>query len=275
MIITRKGAVMIELKKHEYNLVRPILEQTPFNTLMAEAVAGAMAPGRIYADRREQPRSCLISHSYGMSFLLGYSDDKDYRERLPEYLRNSGKERRSAEMLQVYPEKWSDLLNSLKSAGEVKEWGRVNFTFREERFPVREAPSKGKPETVMIDRHIFENFQGTVIPKFFWNSAEEFLEKGAGFCVKDNGSGKAAGIAFSSCLWPPFLEIGVETAKEHRGKGVAFKACRRMIAFCLENHLEPVWSCKKENTPSFQLALKLGFEEKCSHPYYELPFTPA
>lgn len=261
---------MNELEPREFHRAASIVKQAPFNVLMAEAVLDGEVPGRVFTDRLDRPRSCYIRHRYGMSFVVGSSPDASWRGELETLFTGSGEAGRSTEMLQVFPPAWSgELMSPLVSAGEVWEWGRVNFLFK----GAGAGGGRKEPEhpgIVRIDRGILDGFTGTVVPGRFWNSEEQFLRKGVGFCLLDPESGAPASIAFSSCLRPPFLEIGVETAEAFRGKGYAFEVSRKMVRFCLENGFVPVWSCKKENTGSFRLALKLGFEEHFTLPYYEV-----
>lgn len=66
-------------------------------------------------------------------------------------------------------------------------------------------------------------------------------------------------------------EIGVETRPEYRRRGYAWVAAARLIGECLGMGLEPVWSCRKENRGSYELACSLGFEPTIDIPYYRLP----
>jgi RimJ/RimL family protein N-acetyltransferase len=116
---------------------------------------------------------------------------------------------------------------------------------------------------------MFETMQGAVIPRNFWNSAQEFVAKGVGITVKCNG--EPVSTAYSAFIHSPFLEIGIETSAFHRGKGYALMACAALIDHALCRGFEPVWSCRFENLGSFLLAQKLGFEPVRQIPYYLLP----
>ena len=66
------------------------------------------------------------------------------------------------------------------------------------------------------------------------------------------------------------LEIGIETNNEFRRKGFAELVCCKLIDFCISNKYEPIWSCRLENTGSYMLAQKVGFEVAYKKPYYRL-----
>ena len=79
-----------------------------------------------------------------------------------------------------------------------------------------------------------------------------------------------ASTAYSAFVAPGILEIGIETSPLYRQKGYALKVCQQLIDYCLQNKLTPVWACRLENSASYYLAQKLGFEPSLYLPYYRL-----
>ena len=79
-----------------------------------------------------------------------------------------------------------------------------------------------------------------------------------------------ASTAYSVFLHDDKLKLVIETVEEFRGKGFAQRSCSGMIDYCIANHYEPVWACKLENTGSYHLAQKLGFEPVLEIPFYRL-----
>jgi RimJ/RimL family protein N-acetyltransferase len=123
-------------------------------------------------------------------------------------------------------------------------------------------------EVVKTDAKVFSAMPGSVIPARFWNSADDFLSRGKGFSLLHNG--EIASTAYSAYVLEDKLEIGIETVEKYRGMGFAFIVCKRLIDYCIESDLTPVWSCRHENTGSYNLALKLGFEPVLYRPFYRL-----
>jgi len=115
---------------------------------------------------------------------------------------------------------------------------------------------------------MFGNMQGSVIPARFWNNANDFSDRAVAFSVVEGE--QVAVTAFSAFVIGHQLEIGIETAEDFRGKGYALAVCSALIDYCLEHDFIPVWGCKLENTASFQLARKLGFEPTVYWPFYRL-----
>lgn len=262
---------MIELKVEDYHLATGLLQQVPFNTLFAQSVIQGRNPGRVFVDRPEQPGACYIASAYGMSLLCGESKDPFFRDALIGYLRNERQQRSQQEWLQVHPDSWNDLLSSLAETGKIEEHTRVNFTFNpsNHRSLTEQLRSEvQQPEIVTVNKDIFNQFDGSVIPRYFWKEAEQFLTAGAGFCVIEHG--RPAALAFSAYRIEGTLEIGIETAEQARGKGYAIQACCALIRYCMDQGLEPVWSCRRENEGSYRLAQKLGFIPSVRIPYYLL-----
>ena len=109
----------------------------------------------------------------------------------------------------------------------------------------------------------------SVTPRAFWRDAAQFLAHGGGLCAQREGT--VGAIAFSSFRFDRTLEIGIETRPEHRGQGLALAVAIALIRRILAAGLEPIWSCRQENTASLVLAQRLGFVVTRQLPYYRLP----
>ena len=108
-----------------------------------------------------------------------------------------------------------------------------------------------------IDETLFDGCTGKITPYFSWDSKEEFLQKGAGFCVTHGD--RPVAWAFSASVGGEEIDIGVETLPDYRRLGLAAKAAKAMIAYCLGENKRPVWACSSENEGSRRLAEKVGF----------------
>lgn len=282
---------MIELKKEMFQNLIITLQEADINTLFAMSVLERKVDGKIFADDSTSPASFYLQHPYGMSLLYGENGNEEFYGELKLHLLNSDKCRKRAEWLQVYPaalySKMETLLgdNLIKKGAEepysdpsaaevhkVLEYQRINFTFRKEKYlAFRRSLSNEHAEIISMTEDIFNQLAGNVVPKYFWDNYYDFEKNGIGFTLllKDR---IPASTAFASCVIDRKLEIGIETGAEYRGSGFAARVCARLIDYCLENGLEPVWSCNSGNMGSRKLAGKLGFEECKRIPYYRLPF---
>jgi len=274
---------MILLDRGEYEKVTEALRAVTINNLFARSVLEKIIKGSVYVDNTEHPETFYISHPYGMSLLFGKTDHVDFNARLRDYALNTFKIRDRYEWLQVFPEAWNQTLAELfadkmvkskdntgkDNNNKIEENTRVNFKFNREKY--LDFKSKNPPTSYKIvrtNKEMYENMQGSVIPKYFWRDAEHFCKDGTGFSLiyKD----RVDSTAYSAFILDNKLEIGIETIADTRGKGFAASACAALIDYCLENDYEPVWACKLENAASYHLAQKLGFEPTFYIPFYRL-----
>lgn len=266
-----------------YDRLMEPLRKVTVNDLFAWSVIERHVSGRVYVDDLNDPRTYYVVHPYGMSLLFGDWRNKDFNDGFRDYALNRNLARDSPEWMQAFPCSWDGVLGELfegrivrasSSAGE-KEGGiielntRVNFRFSQDKY----LSLRGQGETRDVrlsrtDKRDFSEMKGSVVPYYFWNNADHFTEEGVGFSLF--WCGRLASIAFSSYVHADQLEIGIETVEGYRSRGFARLACSALIDYCLENNLEPVWSCRLENTASYRLALSLGFEPVLELPYYRL-----
>jgi hypothetical protein len=289
-IIPFSGRPMQILDSADYEHISNMVQNIPFNTLFIRVILQGRVKGTIYVNDWLNPDVCLAFHPYGMLLLSGRIDNAGFNHELKDFLLNTYFPRPL--WLQVYPPDWSNLLSSLLGDRLVKypsssdyaeserEFGllnrknvvettRVNFTFNPHKY-FGSPLIKMQPglKIIRINAHLFETMPGTVIPRYFWNSFEDFLRGGLGFSVlKDD---ELLSTCCSAFAIDNFYEIGIQTVPGKQGKGYAELACRAYIDYCLAQGYEPVWSCRKENLGSYKLALKLGFEPTLELPYYSL-----
>lgn len=275
---------MIRLSENSYAKAVNPLHKVPFNTLFAQAVVYGYVSGSVYVDDLDGPTTFYISHPYGMSLLVGSSENETFNTALLSYLLNTNKARDGNEWLQVYPEEWNakfeqilgtrlikykddnERMETNKDSHKIVEYARVNFEFNKSKFKKTEIPLNCK--IVQTTRDLFNGLDGNVVPKHFWDSETKFLKTGFGFSLVCKN--QTASTAFSAFKIDDQLEIGIETEESFRRKEYALHVCSSLIEHCLENGLEPVWACNKTNKGSFRLAQKLGFEPTRILPCYRL-----
>jgi RimJ/RimL family protein N-acetyltransferase len=271
---------MILLEKEHYGKIIQSLRSVSINHLFARAVVEKRKAGKIYVDNAYKPETFYVIESYGMSLLFGNWKNIDFNIQFKDYALNKKQIRNSYEWMQTFPDEWNETLSDLfgdsliKSADNTQETGvielntRVNFKFSHEKYKKIQKKSFENVEIRKTDAEIFKKMPGTVTPKYFWDSEDDFLKKGVGFSLFYDK--QLAATSFSSCIIENILEIGVETVAEFRGKGLAEIVCYPLIDYCIENNYVPIWSCRLENIGSYKLAPKVGFEVAYQKPYYRL-----
>lgn len=218
-----------------------------------------------------------------MTLLLGDTNQADFNEQFKIYALNENNKRSTMEWMQTYPDQWADKLNEIfgerliepakpdltNEKGIIELHTRVNFKFDRAIYRVKKI-EQYDPDIAIVatDRQQYGEMRGTVIPKNFWDSEDDFFENGMAYSLLYKG--QLASMAFSSYKFDNQFELGIETHPEFRGKGFAELACAALIEYCLDNNYEPIWACRKDNRGSYQLALKLGFQPVIELPYYRL-----
>jgi GNAT superfamily N-acetyltransferase len=274
---------MVLLDKKDYDKVTNYLTQIGINNLFARSVIEKKIAGKVYVDKTANPKTFYVVHPYGMSLLFGDSQNKDFNQKLLDYSLNLNCIRDKHEWLQAYPNDWDKVLSGLynnrmirsEKNQEKEEIGiielntRINFSFNREKYYSNKRMIIPKDcQIVRTDKEIYEKMNGSVIPSYFWDTADDFVNNGIGFSLFCNN--KLATTAYSAFVHDDKLELGIETIPEYRGKGFAQITCSALIDYCIENNYEPVWACRLENIGSYKLAEKLGFEADKKIPYYRL-----
>jgi GNAT superfamily N-acetyltransferase len=272
---------MLLLDKNQYDTVLGPLKKVSINHLFARSVAENHVTGKIYADNFKNPSSFYIVHPYGMSLLFGNGENEGFNHKLKMYMQNTEGIRDRVEWMQAYPGAWNSLIkNSLRNVlvepgkrtheKSIEVHTRANFSFNPAKYRSFKTTLKTVDlHVVRTDKELYEKMNGIVVPKYFWDNADDFCKKGVGFSLIVGN--KTACTAYSAYIFENLLELGIETLPEHRGKGFALYTCSALIDYCIENNFEPVWSCRLENKPSYRLAQRLGFEPTVTLPYYRLP----
>ncbi len=264
---------MIQLQPNDYFKVTDILNAVQFNNYFARAVVLHHIKGKIYVDRTENPRVFYIYHPYGMSLLLGDYTSIDFKNDFRNYCLNTDENRDKADWLQVYPFEWNAVIEEIANSTSmvVELYERVNFKLNREKYDTfRKTIELKNWEIVATTAEVFESMPGTVVPRFFWDSAMDFVKNSKGFTLfVDN---QPVSTAFASFLIGDILEIGIQTVDGLYGKGYSALSCCKLIDYCIENNFEPIWSCKKDNIGSVKLAQKLGFEVVRIGTYYKINY---
>jgi hypothetical protein len=271
---------MTLLDHNEYEKALEPVKQVKINHLFARAVIEKHVEGPVYVDDINNPKTFYVVHPYGISLLFGETENEAFNQNLLEYILNIYKKRLKCEWLQAWPESWNKKLTALlgnkmvKSTDnvenpKVEENTRVNFKFNKEKYlHFKQKNLTQKFDIRRTDKEMYAQMDGTVIPKYFWRDADHFRDNGIGFSliIADN----AVSTAYSAFIFEYKLEIGIETKADFRAKGFAMYVCAALIDYCIKNDYEPIWSCKFENTASYLLAQKLGFEPTVYIPFYKI-----
>ena len=234
---------MKKLSESSYDKVIKAISPLSPGAVYPLSVAGKIQSGDVYVSES----SFFIWHYCGFASLTGGCTAKEADE-IYEMMK-SGKRRL---VLFSDDEKTVSLFSGKP---DIVTERRFFYKFDPERFAEYPLPD-GTGICALTSGNIGD-ITGRITPAFSWESSDEFLRKGKGFCVTD--CGKILSWAFSAAVSGAQVDIGVETDENYRGKGLVSAAASAMIKHILSEGKEPVWACHSENAASRRTAEKLGF----------------
>ena len=273
------------LEKEDYNRLDEPLCQVTINNLFARSVVEKKVTGKVFVDDKSNPKTFYVVHPYGMTLLFGNSSNRSFNESFRQFALNNNNTRKKVEWMQAFPASWDSVLSQLfkgfmvKSADTRKKFDnkfvelntRVNFQFNMDSYLLLPKQNHDPDiAIVQVDRQMFRDMKGLVVPSNFWDSEEDFLKNGLGYALIYKG--ELASMSFSSYWFDDQFELGIETKENFRGRGFAELVCRAIIDHCIKNNYNPIWSCRLENIGSYKLAQKLAFEPTITLPYYKLGY---
>ena len=230
------------------------------NTVYPMAIAEGMQQGDIYTDDMEKQQYALFWHESGFAYLSGDPKPGDLNAVYALMKNESGNNPRRF-VLETNDE---PVAAFFREKEDIEEHPRYGFRLKKLQ-PVEEIPKEY--ELREIDEALFSRIEGRVVPMNFWNSSEEFLTRGRGYCLIKNG--EVASVAFSAAVSSRQIDIGIETKEAHRRKGLAVIVAKKMAEYVLSIGKEPVWDCDAANAGSRATAERVGFEVVSQYAYFK------
>lgn len=99
---------------------------------------------------------------------------------------------------------------------------------------------------------------------FGFSSAEDFMERGFGYCAFENE--KMICIASTGAVCSKGIEVQINTHEKYRGQGLASATGAALIIECLEKGIDPNWDAATEISAG--LAKKLGYLPESEYEMY-------
>ena len=120
-----------------------------------------------------------------------------------------------------------------------------------------------KPIDVALAAQFRQDAKGCVDLSAF-DSAEDFVTRGVGFCLPIGEDVVAA--AYSSLVCSQGIEVSVFVEQKYRECGIATALASKLALYCLERGWEPHWDAA--NLESCKLAEKLGYRRSGAYTAY-------
>ena len=250
------------IKLTDYGKIEHLLDQIKIEKVYPLSILEGIQKGEIYADNDETPTAALIWHYCGFANILGAYDERFIEETMK--MMQDPPEGHSGRMA-LQAENDCRLKVMILKTPMVAGYERFVFEFTGEKDIVTQTQGTGLKE---ITADNYELMRGRIVPTFSWENKEEFIKNGFGYCVIQDGQMLAC--AFASGISKDYVDIGVETAEECRGKGYGKIVSAAMVKETLRRGKIPVWDCDTRNEASMKLACSVGFEIAGTHPWYTI-----
>ena len=229
------------------------------------SIAEGFQSGDIYVNDGDDPEAALFWHYCGFGYISGKASEEFLSEAYVKM--TSGIDRRLVlitaddDVISFFCDK--DVLMDSRAeytylpkenSGAIAETGNAGIEAEMENAGVVVAADF---QIEQIDAGNISKIEGRIIPSFSWESPEQFLEEGFGYMALDRG--QVCAVAFSAAVSSDEIDIGVETAEDHRRMGLAAMLADRMCRHITGLGKKPVWAHSISNKGSMNTALKCGF----------------
>jgi RimJ/RimL family protein N-acetyltransferase len=267
-----------ELQTNEIERIRPLYRALAHHVVIDSVIEGN-TPGRVLVDDPNHPAVACLWNRMDAIMLAGTPHLGEFNRDLVRVIQLDwavDARRRHIPFFHWYfwPLTWSCLLGEIFAPAALEEVGRVFCGWRKSQVDWQFSPPAdgtihdlderllGSTELANLDRVV-----GWILS--FWHSVPSFASGGVGSCLLIDGE------IVSWCL-PVFaggrrIELGVETAPAHRGRGYATLVAAACVERCLALGLQPVWQCDRSNHASTTVAQKVGFSPRFEYDILRLP----
>ena len=249
-------------KLTDYRKINHLLDHIRIEKVYPLSILEGIQKGEIFVDDDEIPTVALTWHYCGFANILGAYDERFIEETMK--MMQDPPEGHSGRMA-LQTENDCRLEDMILKTPMVARYERYIFEFAGEKNSI---PQTQATELKEIRADNYELMKGRIVPTFSWENKEAFIKNGFGYClIKD---GQMLACAFASGISKDYVDIGVETAEECRGKGYGKMVSAAMVKETLRRGKNPVWDCDTRNEASMKLACSVGFEIAGTHPWYTI-----
>ncbi|MFX0097493.1 MAG: GNAT family N-acetyltransferase [Candidatus Hodarchaeota archaeon] len=275
--------MIFELKKDAYEKVREIFKPLEFN-LITRAVIEGTSPGRIYVDDVTDPRTAFMCTVEGY-YLAGNEHSSTFNMALGRLIReriftgDTVREDERSISLCVYPSSWESKLDVIFMDRTPIEVIRRHYIYAKKKSSWEKRVS-GDFSVQRIDEGFLKR-KDLEIPdhivswiKTNWDTIEDFLQKGFGFCTLHDK--EVVSWCIADCVSGNACEVGIRTIPDYRRQGLATLTVSATVRYCLSHGFTAIgWHCDEDNLGSIGVAEKVGFERERDYIFYTYMFDEA
>ncbi|WP_102272215.1 GNAT family N-acetyltransferase [Cytobacillus massiliigabonensis] len=253
---------MIEVSADHFTLLKKELKDAP---TFAYSVLDLMIEGTVYADS-DKYHSLLIQTASGLYFVTGHSSNKLFLKGIVSIFEKSvilGKR------FTIFSneETWNQSIEKYLE-GKVRRIERYSFSFDLLTYKNRKRNNLQDYNILKKDNDLIEHsleFDKKYFDEY-WDTAENFLQNGIGFCVLEREKIISEGVSIFKS--ENYAEIDIITDLNYRGKGLASMVAEQFIDYCISQNIQPRWDCDVDNGASINLGSQLGFIDPQKYAVY-------
>ena len=265
-----------KLTPEQYPVVQSIFEPLRYNIVVGSVIDGN-TPGWVFADDAERPTTAFIWDMQDAMLVAGDPANAEVNAALAAVIRDQivpDARRRGIPFLSLHYDRpaWEAAIEGAVLAGWAPHKVVRYYYILENlawNWRIGMPPgSEMRPLTAtLLEQEDMENAdqaRGWVLS--FWPSLEAFEAKGVGYCVVYGET--IASWCLSVFVSGKDYELGLATAPDFRGRGLAKRTAAACAEACLGRGLRVHWHCLEENYPSRRVAEKVGFDEEVRYEVY-------
>ena len=264
-----ENIVMHELKKRDYQKVRPLFKELEWNLIISAVIEGT-SPGRVYVDHVKDPKTAFICSVEGY-YLAGNDNNDEFNDSLNKLIFESifaGDTVRKDETdvaIGFHPDSWKEKMPIIFN-------GRIPLTTARRHYVCTKLKEKSwrnhAPKGFQVQRigekllqtpHLEIPEHMTDWMKTNWGSISGFMKKGFGFCTLHDK--RIVSWSIADCANDDACEIGIHTHEDYRRQGLATLTAAAAVDYSLSEGFRQVgWHCDEYNLGSIGVAEKVGFK---------------
>lgn len=176
---------MLELSVSAYHKVIPLFEGVDHNVPIIFSVIEKNTPAKIFVDKNDKPESVFLYPENSFFYVTGNEKNIEFNKRLYEMLFGDILVNTNENELILFSssEEWKRTLDVLLEEKGAIRIQRNIFEFNEAKFISKKIDIKEKLPNGFILKKIDEQVARKIEVVKSWNSVEDFLNKGIGYCI--------------------------------------------------------------------------------------------
>lgn len=215
--------------------------------------------GDVFVDSVENPQLFLAEQGQFFCYLAGNLNTdsaRDFVSKTP-----------GGRLLMAGSDGWGNALSAVFSERlmPIKRYSFSSDSLSLDHLNQLTANNPHTPNVKRVDVAL-ANMKSDYIDIGAFESPEDFVERGIGFCMTNDN--KIIGAAYASLACSNAIEISIVVNPDYQKQGIATALACQLLLWCLERQIEPHWDAANE--VSCELAEKLGYTHKTEYRAYYL-----